>query len=133
MLEIAGGERWFSAIYVEDLAEGLIAAARVAARRRARLFPGSRQASLLEQLGATAARIMAPDAHASLRVPFARGQRGRALAREIWARITRKPGIISREKVAEARCMSWTCDPARAAAELGFEAPTSIDAGLAEP
>ena len=28
ILEIAGGDRWFSAIYVEDLAEGLWAAAR---------------------------------------------------------------------------------------------------------
>ena len=51
---------------------------------------------------------------------------------ELWARITGTPGIISREKVAEARCMAWTCDTRRAAEELGFVAPTSLEAGLGE-
>ena len=43
VLEIAGGERWFSAIYVEDLVDGLLAAARTPARRGPRLFPDARQ------------------------------------------------------------------------------------------
>ena len=51
---------------------------------------------------------------------------------ELWARVTDIPGIISREKVAEAQCPYWTCDTRRAAAELGFEARTSLNAGLAE-
>ena len=51
---------------------------------------------------------------------------------EIWARLTGNPGIISREKVAEAQCAYWTCDTRRAATELGFEARTSLDAGLAQ-
>ena len=54
------------------------------------------------------------------------------LGAEMWARLTGKPGIISREKVAEAQCTYWTCDTRRAAAEIGFEARTSLDAGLAE-
>ena len=49
-----------------------------------------------------------------------------AQASERW------PGIVSREKVAEAQCMSWTCDCTRAAAELGFQAATSLEEGLAE-
>jgi nucleoside-diphosphate-sugar epimerase len=54
------------------------------------------------------------------------------LAAEAWAHITRQPGIISREKVAEARCRWWTCDTRRAAAELGFVARTPLATGLAE-
>jgi nucleoside-diphosphate-sugar epimerase len=50
---------------------------------------------------------------------------------ELWARVCGKPGIVSREKIAEARCMAWTCDTTRAADELGFVAPTSLDEGLA--
>ena len=34
--------------------------------------------------------------------------------------MTRTPGIISREKIAEARCTAWICDHRRAAAELAF-------------
>src|SRR5260370_804348 len=48
---------------------------------------------------------------------------------EAWSRITCKPGILSREKVLEARCMAWTCDTHRAAEELGFVAATSLEAG----
>jgi nucleoside-diphosphate-sugar epimerase len=51
---------------------------------------------------------------------------------ELWSRVTRKPGILSRGKVAEAQCTSWICDTRRAAAELGFEARTPFEAGLAE-
>jgi nucleoside-diphosphate-sugar epimerase len=49
---------------------------------------------------------------------------------ELWSHLARNPGIISREKVAEASCRAWLCDTRRAAAELGFIAPTSLDAGL---
>jgi nucleoside-diphosphate-sugar epimerase len=51
---------------------------------------------------------------------------------ELWSRVTRTPGIISREKILEARCAAWICDHRRAAAELQFEAPTSLSAGLAK-
>jgi nucleoside-diphosphate-sugar epimerase len=34
--------------------------------------------------------------------------------------------------VKEARCRHWTCDTRRAAQELGFEAQTSLELGLAQ-
>jgi nucleoside-diphosphate-sugar epimerase len=81
-------------------------------------------------LGAAAARIMDRRPRV-VRVPpsvaYAMG-----LGAEVWSQVTRKPGIISREKVAEARCRWWICDTRRAAAELGFEARTPLNAGLAE-
>jgi len=55
-----------------------------------------------------------------------------AFFNEMWSRISRNPAIISREKVAEACCRFWTCDPARAAADFAFEAPTPLAAGLAK-
>jgi nucleoside-diphosphate-sugar epimerase len=51
---------------------------------------------------------------------------------ETWSLIARNPAIISREKVAEACYRFWTCDPTRAATDLGFEAPTPLAAGLAK-
>ena len=55
-----------------------------------------------------------------------------AACAEAVARLRGKPGIISREKVREARYPYWTCDTSRASAELGFTAATRIEAGLAE-
>lgn len=128
MLEIAGGERWFSVIYVGDLVEGLLAARRGAGGRA--YFLAHAEPVSWSELGATAARIMARRLRV-VRVPssvaYAVG-----LGAEAWAHLTRKPGIISREKVAEARCRWWTCDTRRAAAELGFEARTPLATGLAE-
>ena len=128
MMEIGGGERWFSAIYAGDLVEGLLAATRGTPGRA--YFLAHPQPVSWSELGAAAARIMACQPRV-VRVPplvaYAVG-----LGAEAWSRITRKPGIISREKVAEARCRWWTCDTRRAAAELGFEARTPLAAGLAQ-
>jgi nucleoside-diphosphate-sugar epimerase len=130
MLEIAGGERWFSAIYVEDLAEGLCAAAESAQIGGRTYFLAHSDPVSWQQLGATAAGIMGRHLR-TLRVPVAAAN-GIAFFAEIWSHITRNPAIISREKVAEACCRFWTCSPARAAADFGFEAPTPLAAGLAK-
>jgi nucleoside-diphosphate-sugar epimerase len=129
VLEIAGGERWFSAIYVKDLVEGLLAAARAPRAGGRAYFLAHAKPVSWRQLGASAARIMARTPRV-VTVPFAVAHAVGAGA-ELWARLCGKPGIVSREKIAEARCMAWTCDTARAADELGFVAPTSLDEGLA--
>ena len=57
-LEISGGERWFQAIYVKDLADGLLAAAcapRVGGRA---YFLAHAKAVSWSELGSVAARIM---------------------------------------------------------------------------
>jgi nucleoside-diphosphate-sugar epimerase len=76
-----------------------------------------------------AAKVMARQPRV-LRVPMAIA-RGVGFGAEVWARMLRKPGIISREKVLEAQCRWWTCDSRRAVAELGFRARTPLDVGLA--
>ena len=129
VLEIAGGERWFSAIYVKDLAAGILAAA-TSPRAAGRTYFLAHAAPVSwRQLGASAARIMARTPRV-LTLPVAVAAAAGACG-EIWARLTRRPGILSREKIAEARCMAWTCDTGRAASELAFVAPTSLDDGLA--
>jgi len=129
-VQIAGGERWFSAIYVKDLVDGLIAAARAPqAAGRTYFLANSKPVSWTE-LGAATARITGRKARI-LRVPGPVAY-GAGCCAEIWSHATRKPGIISREKVREMQCSHWTCDTRRAAEEIGFEARTPLDAGLAE-
>jgi nucleoside-diphosphate-sugar epimerase len=129
VLEISGGERWFSAIYVKDLVEGLLAAAGTPRAAGRAYFLAHAKPVSWRQLGAAAARIMARTPRV-VTVPFAVAHAVGACG-EVWARFTGKPGIVSRDKIAEARCMAWTCHTGRAARELGFVAPTSLDEGLA--
>ncbi len=129
VLEISGGERWFSAIYVEDLAEGLIAAAEAPQAAGRTYFLAHPKVVSWSELAAVAARIMSRRPRV-VRIPPAVA-RAAGLWAEWWSRITRKPGILSRDKVAEACCRAWTCDSRRAARELGFEATTPLETGLA--
>jgi nucleoside-diphosphate-sugar epimerase len=81
-------------------------------------------------LGDAAARLMRRKP-VVLRVPKSAAYAIGYLA-ESWSALTRRPGIVSREKIAEATCARWVCDSRRASAELGFDAKTSLDAGLLE-
>lgn len=129
-LEIGGGERWFSAIYVEDLAEGIALAARAPQAAGRTYFLTYPKPSTWREFGDSAAQIMRRHPR-RFRVPLRAAQTVGFFA-EIWSHITRNPAIISREKVAEACCRFWTCDPARFATDLGFEAPTPLVTGLAK-
>jgi len=129
VLEISGGERWFSAIYVRDLVDGLLAAVRVPKAAGRTYFLAHPKPVSWSQLSQAAARIMARQPRV-VRVPFPVA-RAVAYGAELWARIRRKPGILSRDKVLEARCRWWICDPRRAAADLGFQAQTPLEVGLA--
>jgi nucleoside-diphosphate-sugar epimerase len=131
VLQIAGGERWFSAIYVKDLVEGLLKAARSPLGPGRAYFLAHAKPASWSGFSEIAARIMAVQPRRLLRVPAPVAYAIGGCA-EIWSRITGRPGIISREKVAEAQCRSWTCDTRRAALELGFSAPTALEAGLTE-
>ena len=129
-LEIAGGARWFSAIYVQDLVEGLTLAACHPAAPGRTYFLSHPQPLSWSQLANTAASLM-HRRFRTLRIPTA-AARAVGWAGDACSRITRKPGMISRDKIAEAQCSAWTCDPTRAARELGLEARTSLEEGLSQ-
>ena len=129
VIEISGGERWFSAIYVEDLVEGLLAAIGSPAAAGRTYFLAHPKPASWGELGSIAAGIMGRRTRV-VRVPPMLAHAAGWCA-EVWSRVTRQPGIVSRDKVAEAQCKYWTCDTRRAAAELGFQAKTPLDAGLA--
>jgi nucleoside-diphosphate-sugar epimerase len=130
VLEIAGGERFFSAIYVKDLVDGILAAIRSPRAAGRDYFMAHAKPLSWGELSAAAARIMARRPRV-LRIPIPLAKAVGACA-EVAARVTRKPGIISRDKIIEAQCRYWVCDVSRAAADLGFHASTCIDSGLAE-
>jgi nucleoside-diphosphate-sugar epimerase len=130
VFEISGGERLFSAIYVHDLVDGLLNAARHPNAPGRDYFLASATPFAWSELSAAAARIMGCRPRlVRVPVPIARAI---GFCAELGSHLTRNPGIISREKVAEASCRAWICDTRRAAAELGFIAPTPLEVGLAQ-
>jgi nucleoside-diphosphate-sugar epimerase len=130
-LEIAGGGQWFSAIYVRDLADALALASRDPRAAGRTYFLAARQPVSWREFGQAAAGIMGRKPPRVVRIPYGAAYAVGACG-EAWSRLTGTPGIVSRDKIREARCPSWTCDVGRAAAELGFEAKTTLQAGLTE-
>jgi len=128
-IEMAGGERWFSAIYVGDLASGLADLAMSQAGAGRAYYLAHEQPVSWGGLAACAARLMRVKLHV-LRIPPALALAVGAGA-EAWARMTGKPSIVSRDKIREGLAAAWTCDTAPARADLGFVAQTDLEHGLA--
>lgn len=124
-----GAESYFSFIHVADLIDGLLlAAGRPEAAGRDYFLANPAPVSWTEF-----ASIAAAVAGRKLRT-FALPSWGAYLAgacAELWARVKRRPGILSRDKVADARQRYWICDATRAASELGFTAQLSLREGVA--
>lgn len=125
-----GGERWFSAIYVQDLVEGILLAATSLGARGRTYFLSHPKPVSWSDLASTASQIIGRRARA-LRVPLPLARAVGCVA-DLWSRATGHPSVLSREKIREAECLYWTCAADRAAAELGFEARTSLRDGLAQ-
>jgi nucleoside-diphosphate-sugar epimerase len=125
-----GGDRWFSAIYVQDLVEGILLAVTNSRAMGRTYFLSHGKPVSWSELAATAAQIMGRSPRA-LRVPVPVARAVGCVA-ELWSRMTRRPSVLSREKIREAACLYWTCAADRAAAELGFEARTSLPDGLTQ-
>lgn len=128
VLQIGSVRRYFSLVYVEDLVDGLMAAADREGAGGAVFYMAHSSPASWDEFGSTAARLMGRRVRA-LAIPE-KAAHALGLCAEWWTRLSGKPGILSRDKVAEACCAGWVCDPGRARRELGFCAPTSLEDGL---
>jgi nucleoside-diphosphate-sugar epimerase len=127
-LRIGPGERWFSAIYVSDLVEGLLAAARCPAAPGHSYFLTHVETVSWSRLVDSAAKLIGRRPR-RIAVPLS-GAYAIGWVSECWSRVRGVPGIVSRDKIREAQYPRWTCSGARARAELEFVAPTGIEEGL---
>jgi nucleoside-diphosphate-sugar epimerase len=130
MLRIGRQESLVSLIYVKDLADALVAAASSFRAPGETFFAANPEPVSWTEFGAIAASLMGRKVR-TVAIPA-----GMAYAlgwcAEVASRLRRKPGIVSREKVREARCRYWTCDTRRARDELGFSTRRSLREGMSE-
>jgi len=120
--------RRFSHIYVGDLVDGLIAAADAPGAAGEVFYIANLTPSSWQEFAAMAARLMNRRfriVNIPERAAYAMGY-----CAEVWSRLTSKPGILSRDKVREAVCPGWVCDPSRVRQQLGFCAGASLEEGL---
>jgi nucleoside-diphosphate-sugar epimerase len=126
----------YSLLHVTDLAQGLI----VAAERGNRLksspedpsqpgiyFLAADDHPAYDELGRMIATAIGRDGVRIVYAPHWLTWSAAAVAQS-WGQLTRTKGLVNLDKMREARAGSWTCDPTRAKAELGFrvEAPLSL-------
>jgi nucleoside-diphosphate-sugar epimerase len=129
MLEIAGGDRYVSPCYVQDLVTAMLLAAEketssgsvyCVAENRAYSWSEFRQ-MLLATGGVTARNIKIP-----YHVAYVIG-----LFSEFGSLFTSKPALMNRQKIYEAVQKYWTCDLGKIESELGFRPHYPLQKGLA--
>lgn len=130
MILIGKDEAWFSYIHVKDLVEAMLAAGyRDGAAGNAYFVANSEPVSW--RAFAVAAATAMERKVRFFRVPASAAYAAGWCA-EIGSRLRGKPGILSRQKVIEAKCRFWTCDPSRAGVDLGWCASRTLEAGVHE-
>lgn len=130
MLRIGREESYFSYIHVKDLAEAVwlaVSSEGVAGRT---YFVANAEPVSWTAFAETAAGVMGRRVR-TVRVPAALAYLAGWCA-EGASRLRGKPGIVSRQKVIEACCRYWTCDPSRACREMGFQAARTLREGMEE-
>ena len=130
ILPVVGfSDRYYSLIYAEDLAEGLLRAAEApAAVGQVYFLAGAEVVSWLElgQLIASALGV----AGRPLRLPEVVAVAAGRIA-DLFARARGRPEIFSSQKVIEMLAPAWVCRADQAARDLGWRASTPLAEALA--
>jgi len=130
LLPVVGfSDRYYSLIYAEDLADGLLCAASApTAVGQVYFLAGSEVVSWLELGGLIASALGV--AGRPLRLPeFAAVAAGRIA--DLFARVRGQPEIFSSQKVIEMLAPAWVCSAEQAARDFGWHAATPLPDALA--
>ncbi len=130
MVRIGRDESYFSYIHVKDLAEAIWLAVSSEAAAGRTYFVANPEPVSWTAFAQTAAGIMGRRVR-TVGVPAPLAYLAGWCAEGV-SRLRGKPEIVSRQKVIEARCRYWTCDPTRALRELGFQPARGLREGLEE-
>lgn len=122
-----GRDQHISMCYVQDLVRAILLAAETQTENGEIFFLSDGQDYRMEEIGDIFAQAMKISA-LRLRLPK-QMLFGMAFLAECFSRVSGKPSIMSRGKVAEMIQKNWLCDIAKARALLGFEPRVSLARG----
>jgi nucleoside-diphosphate-sugar epimerase len=129
LVRIGRLESYFSFIYIADLVDGLILAAQCQQASGKAYFLANPGPVSWTEFSATAALTMVKKIRTFTLPVWAAFLAG--CFADLLSRLTGRPGILSRDKILDARQRYWICDATRAAADLGFHTQTSLREGVA--
>lgn len=127
---IAGPDRLVSIIYVEDLVQGILAAAFSPAAQGETYYIANPVPVVWREFSLHAARVMGYGA-VSVPVPLF-VMRLAARAGDLFGGITGNAQLFRTEKLAEMKQIAWVCSAAKAERDLGWRPRTSLADALAK-
>jgi nucleoside-diphosphate-sugar epimerase len=121
-------DRFMSAVYVDDLVAGMLAAARSEAARGKGYFLcdgqlrtwGEYQSHVVNAVGKRALELNLPEFTLDLA----------ALAGELVTKLDKKPRLLNRQKALLAKQVAWTCVHGQARADFGYAPSVTIEEGM---
>jgi len=116
---IAGPDRLVSIIYVEDLVEGILAAAFSQASEGQAYFLANPEPVVWKEFSLEVARVMGARAVPAPAPLFA--MKLLALAGDIVGKFARVTPLFRTEKLEEMKQIAWVCSPEKAFTELGWK------------
>jgi nucleoside-diphosphate-sugar epimerase len=126
---VGASDRYYSLIYVEDLVEGLVRAARSPVGAGQVYYLAGPEVVSWVELGRLIAAALGVTGR-PLRLPEAVAVSAGYVA-DLIARVRGRPEIFSSQKVVEMLAPAWVCSAGKAARELGWRAATPLAEGLA--
>jgi nucleoside-diphosphate-sugar epimerase len=122
-------DRFYSLIYVENLAEGLVRAAEASASAGQLYFLAGPEVVSWAELGQLIGAALGVAGH-PLRLPEVVAAAAGRVA-DVLARVRGRPDIFSSQKVLEMLAPAWVCSAGKAARDLGWRAATPLPEALA--
>jgi nucleoside-diphosphate-sugar epimerase len=128
-VRIGKPESFFSVIYVADLVDGLLLAAQSKQAAGKAYFLANPDPVSWTEFSAIAALTMVKEIR-TITLPIWAAYLAGSFA-DLLSRVSRRPSILSRDKIRDAQERFWVCDTTRAGAELDFHTQTSLREGVA--
>jgi nucleoside-diphosphate-sugar epimerase len=128
-VRIGRPESYFSFIYIADLIDGLVLASQRGQAIAKAYFLANPSPVSWTEFSTIAALTMVKKLR-TVTLPVWAACLAGSLG-DLLSRLSGRPGMLSRDKVLDARQRYWVCDSTRAAADLGFHTQTSLREGIA--